>query len=61
VTAEGVETEKQRLLARDTADSERDIAPLRRAAEALFIDTTDLTFDEQVERIVEAARRLDTT
>lgn len=61
VTPEGVETEKRRLVARDTADSERDVAPLRRAADALLIDTTDLTFDEQVERIVEAARRLDTT
>jgi len=60
VTSEGVETEKQRLIARDTADSERDVAPLKRADDALFIDTTHLTFEEQVERIVEAARRLDT-
>ncbi len=60
LTAEGVESEKQRLVARDTADSERDVAPLRRAADALLIDTTHLTFDEQVDRIVEAARRLDT-
>ncbi len=59
-TAAGIESEKQRLVARDTADSGRAVAPLRAAADALFVDTTDLTFDEQVERIVEAARRLDT-
>jgi cytidylate kinase len=59
VTAEVVESEKERLVARDSADSERDVAPLRAAADALFIDTTHLTFDEQVARIVEAARRLD--
>lgn len=60
VTREGVESEKLRLVARDTADSEREVAPLKAAADALFIDTTHLTFDEQVERIVETARRLDT-
>lgn len=60
VTPAGVESEKQRLVARDRADSERDVAPLKAAADALFVDTTDLTFDEQVGRIVEAARRLDT-
>lgn len=60
VTPEGVESEKQRLVARDTADSEREVAPLRAAADALLIDTTHLSFDQQVERIVEAARRLDT-
>jgi cytidylate kinase len=60
LTGEGVEREKRRLVARDTADSQRDVAPLRRAHDALFVDTTHLTFEEQVDRIVEAARRLDT-
>jgi len=58
-TAEGVECEKERLIVRDSADSEREVAPLRAAPDALSIDTTDLTFHEQVRRIVEAARRLD--
>lgn len=59
VTLAGVASEKRRLVARDTADSQRAVAPLRAAADALFVDTTNLTFDQQVERIVEAARRLD--
>jgi cytidylate kinase len=32
------------------------VAPLRAAADAVRIDTTDLTFEEQVGRIVELAR-----
>lgn len=48
--------ETARLLERDRIDSERDVAPLTRAPDAVLIDTTDLTFDEQVDRIVELAR-----
>ena len=44
------------LAARDQADSARAIAPLRRAADAVDIDTTRLTFAEQVGRIVALAR-----
>lgn len=61
VTAEKVRAESARLVARDTADSQREASPLRQAEDALVIDTTDLSFEEQVERIVAAARRrLDT-
>ncbi|MBE0467662.1 MAG: (d)CMP kinase, partial [Candidatus Desulforudis sp.] len=38
--------------ARDRIDSSRSIAPLRVAADASVIDTTDLTVDEVVARIV---------
>lgn len=44
------------LAARDHADSTRAVAPLRRAADAIDLDTTALTFEEQVNRIVALAR-----
>jgi cytidylate kinase len=44
--------ETDRLVSRDRQDSERAVAPLRPAADAVEIDTTRLSFDEQVERIV---------
>ena len=34
-------------------DSERDIAPLRRADDAIYIDTTDMTIPEVVEKITD--------
>ena len=49
--------EARRLGARDTQDQTRAVAPLRVPEGALVLDTTDLTFDAQVERIVEHARR----
>lgn len=38
---------------RDTADSGREIAPLRRAPGALVIDTGELSVEDSVERILE--------
>ncbi|HKJ93518.1 MAG TPA: (d)CMP kinase [Longimicrobiales bacterium] len=43
-----VRAETRRLLARDRIDSEREAAPLRKADDAIVVDTTALTFDEQV-------------
>lgn len=57
VTLDEVRAESARLVARDTADSQREASPLRQAEDALVIDTTDLSFEEQVERVVAAARR----
>lgn len=48
--------EIDRLKARDRADSERATAPLRAAEDAVHVDTTALTFDEQVAAILELAR-----
>lgn len=48
--------ESQALAARDTADSNRPVAPLKPAADAVLLDTTHLTLDEQVRRIVALAR-----
>jgi cytidylate kinase len=45
---------------RDQRDSEREHSPLRAADDAVTIDTTDLTFDESVARVValvDAARQ----
>jgi cytidylate kinase len=43
----------QELDARDRLDRERPIAPLRVASDAVVIDTTDLTFDQQVQLILD--------
>jgi cytidylate kinase len=43
---------------RDARDMGRMHSPLRRAEGSLLIDTSDLTFDEQVRRIVEAAQKV---
>ncbi len=44
------------LEARDRKDATREVAPLRVPDGALVLDTTHLTFEEQVERIVTRAR-----
>ena len=53
---EQLERETAALSARDEADSRRAVAPLRMAEDALPLDGTDLTFDQQVARIVALAR-----
>ena len=50
--------ESQELAARDTADSTRTIAPLKPAPDAVLLDTTTLTLEQQVIRVVELARGL---
>ncbi len=45
------------LEARDAADSTRAVAPLRPAADAIVVDTSDLSFEAQVNLIVDAARK----
>lgn len=49
-------TETARLAARDSADSGRAVAPLKQADDALPLDGTGLTFEQQVEWIVARAR-----
>lgn len=55
-TRDELAAESERLMERDRMDSERQVAPLRKAADAVEIDTTDLTFEEQVSRIASLAR-----
>lgn len=45
------------LIDRDARDTHRADSPLVRAADALFIDTTDLTVEQQVEQVIELLRR----
>jgi CMP/dCMP kinase len=48
--------EIRRLMERDRLDSERDVAPLRAADDSVKVDTTALTFDEQIAAIMELVR-----
>jgi len=51
-----VAAEAARLAERDAQDSSRRVAPLRRAEDAVLLDTTDLDFEEQVGEIVRLIR-----
>lgn len=54
-TPERIAAEARRLRARDAADSTRELAPLRKAPDAVEVDTTRLAPEEVVERIVALA------
>jgi cytidylate kinase len=54
---EDVRRESQALSARDEADASRPVAPLKPAADAVILDSTALTLEEQVRQVVELARR----
>ncbi len=57
VDVELVRRESQVLAARDAADSNRRVAPLKPAQDAVLLDTTALTLEQQVARVVELARQ----
>jgi cytidylate kinase len=46
----------QEILERDRRDSDRSVAPLRPATDAVVIDSTGITVDEVVSRILVLAR-----
>lgn len=46
----------ENLKSRDYLDSTREVAPLRKADDAIEIDTSSVSFDEQVQRIVDRIR-----
>ena len=52
---ESYEQVLQQVLARDEQDMNRPVEPLRQAEDATLVDTTHLTFDQVVDRIVELA------
>lgn len=56
VDAGGLEAEAAALAARDEADSTRTVAPLQAAPDAVPLDTTTMSFPDQVRFIVELAR-----
>tara|TARA_B100001123_G_scaffold230236_1_gene258841 strand:- start:2641 stop:3342 length:702 start_codon:yes stop_codon:yes gene_type:complete len=51
--------ETARIGERDRGDSERELSPLRCPEDALELDTTYLTFEEQVKAIMERVREVD--
>jgi len=55
-TPTALREEEERIRTRDEIDEKRETAPLREPDGALVIDTTGLSFEEQVERIVQAVR-----
>jgi cytidylate kinase len=59
---QGVEVDvsslREELDNRDRQDSKRDISPLKKADDAIVLDTSNMTIDEQVEFIVKKAREV---
>lgn len=55
VTLEELERE---ILERDMIDSNRELSPLKKADDAFVLDTTNLSIEEQVEVIVEKAKKI---
>ncbi len=49
---------KADIAARDKNDSEREISPLKQAEDAMLLDTSDMTFDEVVEKIKKLVNEL---
>jgi CMP/dCMP kinase len=54
---EHVDAEVARIEARDKVDSTRDVAPLRKAPDAIELDTTGLDFGQQVQAITALWRK----
>ncbi len=52
-----LERETNALTSRDSADASRTVAPLKPASDAVLIDTTTVSLDEQVARVVALARQ----
>lgn len=61
LTAKGIECEFEKIKAdmeyRDKNDSQRTVAPLKKADDATLIDTTDFDFDESVEAVLTLIRK----
>ena len=57
----GIEADETELVkdieARDRKDSTREVSPLKKASDAVELDTSDLTIDEQVDFIVALAKK----
>jgi len=49
---------KNNLVERDRIDSNREVSPLTQAPDAIVVDTTKYTIDEQVNIILEAVRKI---
>lgn len=49
---------RKQILERDRIDSSRENSPLRKAEDAILLDNTNLTIDEQVQKIYELAKKI---
>jgi cytidylate kinase len=49
---------RENIIQRDLIDSTRDVAPLKPAEDAIIIDTSDLTIDEQVQRVIDIVNKI---
>lgn len=49
---------KKQLIERDNFDSNREISPLKKAQDAIIVDTSDLTIEEQTNIILNLAKKL---
>ena len=58
-SADDVAREAERIAERDRTDSERELSPLRRPDGGIDVDTTALSFEDQVAAIVERVRQVD--
>lgn len=60
--AKGVECDLEQIKAdmeyRDKNDSQREVAPLRKADDAVLVDTTELDFEQSVEKIKELIKNV---
>jgi cytidylate kinase len=54
-----IERLRDEIAARDRADATRDVSPLIHAPDATLVDTSELTVDEVVDRIVDAVRAVE--
>ncbi len=52
-----IEKVKLDIAARDKNDSQREFAPLRRAEDAILVDSSDMSFEEVCERIYEIIKK----
>ena len=57
IVQEELDREAAALTRRDAADSSREVAPLRRADDAVDLDTTAMSFEEAVDWILDRARQ----
>ena len=53
-----IEAEAERIEDRDRTDSDRELSPLRRPEDAFEVDTTALSFEEQVSLILKRVKDL---
>ncbi len=54
--AESLESVERKIIERDEADRNRAISPLREAEDAVHVDTSDMTVEEAVDRVLEICR-----